>query len=170
MITVYKDYFQIDENYFPCVNESAINAGLKWDEFYPHSTFIDLLRKTERILARQEKRSLWISGAYGTGKSYAAFALSRLLTAPNDEVEAYFNKYEALSIHKTELMQRLIAAKNEGRILTCYRYASSAINNANDLIIVIQELIAKAVGSAGLEYKGERNLHFDKLCLQFWQR
>ena len=52
--TVYKDYFQIDENYFPCVNESAINAGLKWNEFYPHSTFIDLLRKTERILSRQE--------------------------------------------------------------------------------------------------------------------
>ena len=81
MATVYKDYFQIDENYFPCVNESAINAGLKWDEFYPHSTFIDLLRKTERVLSRQEKRSIWISGAYGTGKSYAAFALSKLLTA-----------------------------------------------------------------------------------------
>ena len=80
--TIYKDYFQIDENYFPCVNESAINAGLKWDEFYPHSTFIDLLRKTERILSHQEKRSLWISGAYGTGKSYAAFALSSLLTVP----------------------------------------------------------------------------------------
>lgn len=77
--TVYKDYFQIDENYFPCVNESAINAGLRWDDFYPHATFIDLLRKTERILSRQEKRSLWISGAYGTGKSYAGFALSSLL-------------------------------------------------------------------------------------------
>ncbi|HOT59449.1 MAG TPA: hypothetical protein PLJ83_07280, partial [Spirochaetales bacterium] len=156
--TVYKDYFQIDENYFPCVNESAINAGLRWDDFYPHATFIDLLRKTERILSRQEKRSLWISGAYGTGKSYAGFALSSLLTAPSEEVEAYFNKYEALAPYKTDLMQRLIAAKKEGTILTCYRYASAAINNTNDLIIVIQELIAKSVASAGLEYKGENTL------------
>lgn len=156
--TVYKDYFQIDENYFPCVNESAINAGLKWDEFYPHSTFIDLLRKTERILSRQEKRSLWISGAYGTGKSYAGFALSRLLTASPEEVGAYFNKYDALAQYKTDLMQRLIASKKEGRILTCYRYASAAINNTNDLIIVIQELIAKAVDNAGYEYKGENAL------------
>jgi hypothetical protein len=156
--TVYKDYFQIDENYFPCVNESAINAGLKWDEFYPHLTFIDLLRKTERILSRQEKRSLWISGAYGTGKSYAAFALSSLLTVPIEEVEAYFNKYEALTPYKTDLMQRLITTKKEGRILTCYRYASAAINNTNDLIIVIQELIAKSVANAGLEYKGENTL------------
>jgi hypothetical protein len=158
MTTVYKDYFQIDENYFPCVNESAINAGLKWDEFYPHSTFIDLLRKTERMLSRSEKRSIWISGAYGTGKSYAAFALSQLLTAPSEEVEAYFDKYEALAPYRTDLMQRLIATKNEGQILTCYRYASSSINNSNDLIIVMQELISKAVEKAGLEHTGANTL------------
>ncbi len=156
--TIYKDYFQIDENYFPCGNESAINAGLKWDEFYPHSTFIDLLRKTERILSHQEKRSLWISGAYGTGKSYAAFALSSLLTVPIEEVKVYFNKYEALAPYKTDLLQRLITTKKEGQILTCYRYASAAINNTNDLIVVIQDLIAKSVENAGLEYKGENTL------------
>jgi hypothetical protein len=158
MATVYKDYFQIDENYFPCVNESAINAGLKWEEFYPHSTFVDLLRKTERVLSRQEKRSIWISGAYGTGKSYAAFALSKLLTAENKAVEAYSHKYEALAPYRTDLMQRLIAAKSEGRILTCYRYASSSIEKSNDLIIVIQELIAKAVEKAGLEHTGANTL------------
>jgi hypothetical protein len=158
MSVVYKDYFQIDENYFPCVNESAINAGLRWDEFYPHSTFIDLLRKSERMLSRSEKRSIWISGAYGTGKSYAAFALSKLLTASNNDVEAYFNKYEALSPYRTDLMQRLIAAKNEGRILTCYRYASSSINNSNDLIIVMQELISKAVEQAELQHTGANTL------------
>lgn len=155
---VYKDYFEIDENYFPCVNESAINAGLRWDDFYPHSTFIDLLRKTERILSRQEKRSLWISGAYGTGKSYAGFALNRILTESAENVEAYFNKYEALKEYKTDLMQRFIASKNKGRILTCYRYASAAINNTNDLVIVIQELIDKAIDNAGYEYKGENTL------------
>lgn len=158
MATVYKDYFQIDENYFPCVNESAINAGLRWDEFYPHSTFIDLLKKAERMLSRQEKRSVWISGAYGTGKSHAAFALSSILTTSNDEIEAYFNKYEALASYKTDLMQRIIAAKKEGPILTCYRYASSSIYNSNDLIIVIQELIAKAVEKAGLEHTGSDTL------------
>jgi len=144
-MAVYKDYFQIDENYFPCVNESAINAGLKWDGFYPHSTFIDLLRKTERMLSRQEKRSIWISGAYGTGKSYAAFALSKLITATSEEVEAYFNKYDALADYRTDLLQKLLAVKNKGQILTCYRYASSSIDNSNDLIVVIQELIARAV-------------------------
>jgi len=158
MDTKYKDYFQIDENYFPCVNESAINAGLEWNEFYPHSTFIDLLKKTERMLSRSEKRSIWIFGAYGTGKSYAAFALSKLLTASDEEMEAYFNKYEALMPHRTDLMQRLIATKKEGHILVCYRYASSSINNSNDLIVIMQDLIAKAVERAGLKYTGADTL------------
>jgi len=158
MATIYKDYFHIDENYFPCVNESAINAGLKWDDFYPHSKFIDLLKKTERVLSRQERRSVWISGAYGTGKSYAAFALSKLLTAPPIDVETYFNKYEALVPHRADLMQKLISAKNKGKILTCYRYASASISNTNDLVIVMQELIAKAVENAGLEYSGSNTL------------
>jgi len=157
-MTVYKDYFQIDPEYFPCVNESAINAGLKWDEFYPHATFIELLQKSERMLSKQEKRSIWISGAYGTGKSYAAFALNRLLTATSEEVEAYFNKYDALAAHRTDLMQKLLATKSKGRILTCYRYASSSIYNSNDLIIVIQELIAKAVEKAELKYTGTNTL------------
>lgn len=158
MSIVYKDYFNIDENYFPCVNESAINAGLKWDDFYPHSTFIDLIGKAERILSRSEKRSLWISGAYGTGKSYAAFTLSQLLTSSNSDVEAYFDKYEVLNQHKTELMQRLIATKGEERILTCYRYASSSIYDNNDLIIVVQDLIAKSVEKAGLQHTGANTL------------
>lgn len=158
MSTVYKDYFQIDDNYFPCVNESAINAGLKWDGFYPHSTFIDLLRKTERVLSRQEKRSIWISGAYGTGKSYAAFTLSKLLTAPIDEVEAYFQKYEALAPYRTDLMQKIIAAKKEGLILACHRYASSSISNSNDLIIVMQDVIAKTIKKAGLQHTGANTI------------
>ena len=158
MATVYKDYFQIDENYFPCVNESAINAGLKWDGFFPHSTFIDLLRKTERVLSRQEKRSIWISGAYGTGKSYAAFALSRLLTASVEDVEAYFHKYEALAPHRTDLMQKIIAAKNEGLIIASHRYASSSINNSNDLIIVMQEVIAKTIEKEGLQHTGANTI------------
>ena len=92
--TIYKDYFQIDENYFPCVNESAINAGLKWDEFYPHSTFIDLLRKPNEYSpikrnALVDFRCLW------NRKPMQLLLLVAFLTVPIEEVKVYFNKYEA---------------------------------------------------------------------------
>jgi hypothetical protein len=71
----YADYFVIDKDYFPCVDEEAIKKATPgfWTKYYPHDTFIDLLKKFERILGRNNTKSLWIEGAYGTGKSYAAF-------------------------------------------------------------------------------------------------
>ena len=34
----YCEYFDVDETYFPCIDESAINSksGVPWDNTYPH--------------------------------------------------------------------------------------------------------------------------------------
>ena len=78
----YCEYFDIDEAYFPCIDESAINAGVDWKKTYPHETFIKLLKMTEAMLSGTTKRSLWIHGAYGTGKSRCAYALKKILEVP----------------------------------------------------------------------------------------
>ena len=69
----YREYFRIDENYFPCIDDTAIEAGAAWDDTYPHETFVDLLKKIELMLTGTTKRSVWINGAYGTGKSKCAY-------------------------------------------------------------------------------------------------
>jgi hypothetical protein len=65
----YREYFDIDEEYFPQINDSSIAASSPdfWTRTYPHHTFIEMLNSMERVLARQDLRSLWIEGAYGTG-------------------------------------------------------------------------------------------------------
>ena len=35
----YCEYFDVNEKYFPCIDESAINSGAAWDTTYPHQTF-----------------------------------------------------------------------------------------------------------------------------------
>lgn len=35
----YCEYFDVNESYFPCIDESAINAGAPWETTYPHETF-----------------------------------------------------------------------------------------------------------------------------------
>ena len=37
----YCEYFDVNEKYFPCIDESAINSGAAWDTTYPHQTFVD---------------------------------------------------------------------------------------------------------------------------------
>jgi len=51
----YCEYFDVNEKYFPCIDESAINSGAEWDTTYPHQTFIDLLNLTEKMLGWQYK-------------------------------------------------------------------------------------------------------------------
>ena len=83
----YREYFEIDERYFPCIDDAAIDAGAPWENTYPHSTFIDMLAEMERALARQNgRKTLWIEGTYGTGKSQCALALRRILEAPEEKL------------------------------------------------------------------------------------
>ena len=52
-----------------------------------------LLEKTHIVLSGKDPRSLWVEGAYGTGKSHAALTVKSLLEASDDEVRAYFDDY-----------------------------------------------------------------------------
>ena len=121
----YCEYFDVRDAYFPCIDESAINAGAPWDTTYPHETFIELLNSIEKMLGGATNRSVWIHGAYGTGKSQCAYALKKILEVPNEELLEYWNRYEPLK-KNTVLLNKLIGHK-EQNILTAYRYASGSI-------------------------------------------
>ena len=100
----YSEYFDVNESYFPCIDESAIKAGASWEATYPHETFISLLNDVEKMHAGSTKRSVWIHGAYGTGKSQCAFALKRILEVPG------FKRY---NFKKSELKEAISAAWEE---------------------------------------------------------
>lgn len=152
----YYEFFDIDESYFPCIDESAINDGVDWQQTYPHETFIKLLKTTENMLAGATKRSMWIHGAYGTGKSRCAYALKKILEAPESELEEYWNRYEPLK-KEMPLLAKLSGHKEKG-LLTVFRYASGSIDSPQQLFLAIQESIRKALEKSRFSYKGERTL------------
>jgi uncharacterized protein YlaN (UPF0358 family) len=153
----YREYFSIDEDYFPQINDYSIAAAGPdfWTRTYPHQKFIKILEDMERVLARQEKRSLWIEGTYGTGKSQCAYALKKILEVPEDELRAYWKKYEPLK-RKTDLLEKLIGHKQKG-IVTAHRYASGGINSPRELFFAIQESLKTALDQNNL-YVGENTL------------
>lgn len=51
----YRQFFDIDEKYFPCIDDSAIEAGALWENTYPHETFIELLKNVENMLGDQQR-------------------------------------------------------------------------------------------------------------------
>lgn len=156
MANKYCDYFEIDEAYFPCIDESAINSGAPWDTTYPHETFITLLKDIELMLGGNTNRSIWIHGAYGTGKSQCAYTVKKILEEPEDVVRTYWNKYDALRKNNA-LLEKIIGHKERG-IVTAYRYASGNITTPQQLFFAVQESVKKALIENKAEYLGNDTL------------
>lgn len=157
MTNKYREYFDIDEEYFPQINDYSIAAASPdfWTHTYPHQTFIDMLSSMERVLSRQEKRSLWIEGTYGTGKSRCAYALKKILEVPEEELRGYWNRYEPLK-KKPDLLEKLVGHKQKG-IVTAHRYASGDIGSPRDLFLTVQDSIRASLVEQKL-YAGENTL------------
>lgn len=151
----YRDYFDIDPEYFPQVDKKIIDTQPElWKKFYPHPSFINILKATVDVLKRKQKLSIWVDGAYGTGKSHAVLTLKKLIEANDSDTAAYFEKYNL----DTFLCKDLTAQKNEGKILVCHRYGSSDIESDTDLIVAIQEGIESALKIAEIENKANASL------------
>lgn len=151
----YRHYFDIDPEYFPAVNEALINSRPDlWKKFFPHETFIKLLKDTVSVLNRKQKLSIWVEGAYGTGKSHAVLTLKKLLDATDEDTRAYFQKYNM----DNDLCNTLQKIKNSGKILTVHNYGSSSIHGDNDLVLAIQESIERAFSEHSMENKASDSL------------
>ncbi len=156
MAQLYKDYFDIDENYYAAVTADLIKQGkVSWKKFYPHETFVKLLETTYRVLNGQENRSIWVEGAYGTGKSHAALTVKSLLEAPEADVREYFQDF-GLS---TDLMDKYLSLqRSNNHILVVHRIGSSDIHTDMDLIMAVQESILAALKEHGIENQGEASM------------
>lgn len=146
----YKNYFKIDESYKPAINLDTIeNDPEVWKSYYPHESFVRLLKQTISILTRQQKLSIWVEGAYGTGKSHAVLTLKKLLEADADETKEYFDRFDVLT---NDLYNTFVQIKNQSqKILTVHRYGSSSIKSDNNLNFAIQESILAALRENGYE-------------------
>lgn len=151
MLDKYRDFFDIDPEYFPQVNEDIINNQPDhWKKFYPHETFVRLVKDTISVLSRKQRVSIWVEGAYGTGKSHAVLTLKKLLEASEEDTKNYFDKFSD-QLNK-DLFNNLQQIKSSGqKILTVHRYGSSNIYGDGDLVFAIQESISKALADAGLQ-------------------
>lgn len=155
MLEKYRHYFDIDPEYFPQVNEAIINENPDiWKKYYPHETFVKLMKDTVSVISRKQKVSIWVEGAYGTGKSHAVLTLKKLMDASEDDTHDYFEKYkDQLS---NDLFNQFQQLKNsDQKILTVHRYGSSSIRGDGNLVFAIQNSIIHALKEKGIESNGQ---------------
>lgn len=155
MSKLYREYFDISPKYYAAVTADLIARGeVSWKGFLPHPSFVKLLETTYRALSRQDPRSIWVEGAYGTGKSHAVLTVKSILDATDDEVIEYFNDMGL----KQDLRDKYVALKNSGRILTIHRVGSAGIDTDLDLILAVQQSIMAALKANGIENQGDSSM------------
>lgn len=155
----YSDYLRVNKDFIPVFNiyEDEMNPQY-WKVFFPHNTFINILGDLIGSIegnTSEGKRSLWVHGAYGTGKSFASFTLKHLIEEDEDNVCSYFQKYGI----RESLRKRLEGIKSQGDILVVNRESSSSIIGDNRLFIAIQETIKEALKRKGCTYFGGKTLY-----------
>ena len=151
----YRSYFSINESYFPAVNPDVIRTQPEvWKSYYPHESFIKLLNQTKSVLTNSQRMSIWVEGAYGTGKSHAVLTLKKLLDFSNEELKEYFDRYNSVLSH--DLYNDFYSIKNQSKkILTVHRYGSSEVRNDKVLMEYVQESIINALKENGFDYLGQ---------------
>ena len=156
----YSDYFQLKYNP-PEITQATFDARPDgWKETYPHTTFIALLKRMEKMLARgseMDKHSIWVHGAYGTGKSQVTWTLRCLLTCSDADFDAYFDDHGPLR-EAGDLRKKLAGHRKARKIVVAARHGSDAISGPEDLIEAVFSSLSKALDEAGVPYNAGTTL------------
>jgi hypothetical protein len=142
----YKDYFGIRPDYAPCMTLADINKTPEtWLGFYPHDSFVEILRELLKSLEGGNK-TLWITGAYGTGKSHASLVLQKLFTDDEGRVLKWLSLCKA---QIPEPVRKGLLARRGEKALVVYDVNADGVDAKNQFLMRLQRGITKALETGG---------------------
>ncbi len=142
----YKDYFGIKPDYAPIMTRANINKNPEtWLAFYPHDSFVEILRELLKSL-NGGKKTLWITGAYGTGKSHASLVLQKLFTDDEARVQKWLDLREA---QIPDPVKNGILERRGEKMLVVYDINSDGVDAKNQFLMRLQRGITKALEMEG---------------------
>ena len=145
-MTFYKDYFGIRPDYAPFMTRATIDKSPEtWLAFYPHDSFVEILRELLKSLSGG-KKTLWITGAYGTGKSHASLVLQKLFTDDEERVQKW------LALRKEEMpgpVREGILERRGEKTLVIYDVNSDGVDPKNQFLMRLQRGITEALKARG---------------------
>lgn len=152
MSWVYSDYIEVRKDFIPVFTEEADRSNPNvWKSFIPHKGLEDVINSLSKALERgnaADKRSIWMRGAYGTGKTYASFVIKHLLEDPKEQIVDYFTG--SSSDRMRAIWRQFSSIRDRGPILVPYLSSSSHINSTFKFLAEIQKAIKVALAQKGM--------------------
>ena len=155
----YNTYIELSPNYESVVDiDSEKRNPNMWQEYIVHEDMRDALDKICQSLSFEsidKRRSFWIHGAYGTGKSYASIVLKHLFEDPIENIRPFLSKQILIPYR-----DNFIAQRERGKYLVIWKKQTTDIRTGTQLMmfmeLAIREELQKQFGDQA--YYGRNSL------------
>ena len=133
----YNAYIELSPHYESVVDiDSESRNPNMWQEYIVHEDMKDALDKICQSLSFEDmdkRRSFWVHGAYGTGKSYAAIVLKHLFEDPIDSIRPFLSKNMLIPYRDS-----FIAQREKGKFLVVWKSQTTDIKSGTQLMMAVE--------------------------------
>lgn len=147
MATRYADFIKIQE-FLPVYDMTDEMPNL-WQTFIPTHQFCDLLSRSITAITSSDiskRRSMWVRGTFGTGKSHASSVVRHILCDPYDDIEGFLYR-----IPNDALREQVKAIRKSKRYFPVVLKGVEGAYNISRFRLSLQRETKKALAKAGHE-------------------
>lgn len=141
MSTKYSDFIQL-QDFLPVYDILDENPNT-WKSFIPTAQFNDLLRRSLTDMTSTEvskRKSIWVRGTFGTGKSHASAVVKHLLCDDFSSVSNYIEQ-----IKDPSLKNQLKAIRSNKRYFSVTLKGVEGAYDIPNFVLSIQRALAEAI-------------------------
>lgn len=143
----YSDFISLQSYFLPVFDLQDGNKDY-WEKFIPTKQFYELLEKALDAVGSnivQNRKSVWVQGTFGTGKSHASAVIKHLLCDNSKNVVAYIND----RIDNQNLKSRLMAFRKEKRFFPVVLKGIEGAYNPHTFVLTLERTVKEALTKAG---------------------
>ncbi|MGM9997870.1 MAG: hypothetical protein ACI38Q_00480 [Candidatus Bruticola sp.] len=142
---LYKDFLEINNTFESVVDIDADRRNRNlWREYIvgeDMENLVDLLCQSLGNEAPDARRSFWIYGSYGTGKSYAAIFVKHLLEEPPTDIDSFLENSSRLAKYR----RRFMKVRNQGDYLVIWKTGCTGIRTGDMMLLEAEQAIREAL-------------------------
>lgn len=145
MATKYSDYIKL-QDFLPVYDMQAERPDM-WRTFIPTKQFCDLLSRSVTAITSSEvgkRRSMWVRGTFGTGKSHASSVVRHLLCDPYNEIEDYIS-----NLPNDALCAKLLSIRKQKKFFPVVLKGVESAYNIQRFSLSLQRETKKALAASG---------------------
>ena len=158
-MTKYSNYIELSPHYESVVDiDSDVRNPVMWQNYIVHNDMVTTIATVCDSLKYEDadkRRSFWIHGAYGTGKSYAAIVLKHLFEDDLDAVKKFLSNQRLISYR-----DRFLSIRERGKFLVIWKSQTTDIKSGVQLLMTMEDAIRE-----NLQSKFGANAYYGKQSL-----